>query len=197
MRTTGRRGLHDLLTAYQGLSGFHANTMGLNDVATTYGEATDAGIHALSEKFNSFGPARKFIDLGCGIGRVAAGMAILNPALQAHGLEIVPERVRFAKEALGRLPRPVAQRIHIALGDILDKSVSLNDYAWVFVSNLMFSDAIQRALVERLAELPAGAVILCSKEFPTVPETLRLVDSGFTVPMTWSHTSNCVAYKRI
>ena len=200
-RTTGRGGLHDLLSAYQGLSGFHASTLGLQDFKTTYGEVTDSGIRALSEKFRALAPSpaapKKFIDLGCGIGRVVAGMAILNPDLQAYGVEIVPERVRFAQAAIQRLPsRQVAARIHVDVGDIL--KVPLKDYSWVFISNLCFDDATQRGLAERLAELPSGAIIICSKELPLGQgaSPLTKIDGGFTIPMTWSQNSQCHAYRR-
>lgn len=199
-RTTGRGGLHDLLAAYQGLSGFHASTLGLQDFKTTYGEVTDSGIRALSEKFRALAPSapsKKFIDLGCGIGRVVAGMAILNPDLQAYGVEIVPERVRFAQAAIQRLPsRQVAARIHVDVGDIL--KVSLKDYSWVFISNLCFDDATQRGLAERLAELPSGAIIICSKELPLAQASSAITKIGgtFTIPMTWSQNSQCHAYRR-
>lgn len=205
-RTTGRGGLHDLLAIFHGLSGFQTNTLGLQEFKTTYGEVSTSGIQALSEKFRALAPlakfpSKKFVDLGCGIGRVVVGMAILNPDLQSVGYEIVPERVRSGTAAISRIPsRQIAARSHVSIGNILDKAQTpLGDCAWVFISNLCFDDATQRALADRLgAELPPGATVICSKEFPEGHgKGLTRVESGFVIPMTWSQNSQCHAYRRV
>lgn len=204
-RVSGGGALANLNSIFQGLSGFQTNTLGLHEFKTTYGEVSTQGIEALSEKFRALAPlekfaSKKFVDLGCGIGRVVVGMAILNPDLQSYGYEIVPERVRSGGAAISRIPsRAVQARTHIAIGNILDKAQTpLGDCAWVFISNLCFDDATQRALADRLgAELPPGATVICSKEFPAgLQAGLTKIESGFVIPMTWSQNSLCHAYRK-
>lgn len=204
-RATGRRGLTDLLELYQGINGFQANTLGFSDYKTTYGEVTEQGIHALSQQFSARAPLgalpasrRNFYDLGCGIGRAVVGLAILHPELQAKGVEIVPDRIRFAREALNRIKhKQVAARIQIQQGNFLEPTLSLREASWIFISNLLFDDATQRKLYEKMmAELPAGAIVICSKELPlTANSRLERVATGISVPMTWSITSTCHVYK--
>lgn len=200
LRSTGRRGLHDLLELYRNLSGFHASTIGYSNYATTYGEVTPKGIQMLSDTFQKHAPGRRhFIDLGCGAGRVVLGMAILHPTLQCRGIEIIPERVRVAHQALERLHTPtLVQRIQIQQGDLLDTTLSLKTAEWVFISNLMFEDPTQAALAAKLeSELPKGAVVICSKDLPLREGSpLTCVESTLRVPMSWSASSTCVVYKK-
>ena len=51
-RRQSRRGLHEFLECYRGISGFNT-TVGLAEFKTTYGEVTDAGIQILSNKFKA------------------------------------------------------------------------------------------------------------------------------------------------
>lgn len=206
-RATGRRGLADLLELYQGINGFQANTLGFSDYKTTYGEVTEQGILALSQQFSARAPLsalpasrRVFYDLGCGIGRAVVGLAILHPELQAKGIEIVPDRIRFAREALNRIKhKQVAARIQIQQGNFLEPALSLRDASWVFVSNLLFDDATQRQLYEKMvSELPVGAIVICCNELAATAapnSRLERVATDIPVPMTWSITSTCHVYR--
>lgn len=204
-RATGRRGLHELLAAYSGLSGFQANTIGLTHYNTTYGEVAEQGIHTLSEKFRSIAPlekfpqaSRNFYDLGSGIGRLVVGLAILNPTLRGQGIEIVPDRARQAREALQRIrTKTVANRIALHQGSFLEPKFEYKNAAWVFVSNLCLDEQTQRDLLDRLEKtLPPGAAIICSKELPIGPgSSIERVGDRFKVPMTWSAESMCSAYR--
>ena len=204
-RATGKRGLHDLLELYNGLSGFHANTLGLGDFKTTYGEVTEPGIHTLSEKFQTYAPlskipaARKnFYDLGSGIGRAVVGIAILNSEIQAHGIEIVPDRIRAAREAMNRIKhKDVARRIHISQGNFLEPNTSYRDACWIFISNILFNDATQKGLAEKIErEVDPGTVIICCKELFFDKTKIESVATA-TIPMTWSKTSVCYIYRRL
>lgn len=206
LRATGRRGLKDqLLDLYHGLSGFQASVVGFGDYRTTYGEVTEAGIANLSENFQRHAPLavlpadrRHFYDLGCGIGRAVVGLAILNPELKSHGIEIVPERVRFARQALARIKhKQVAARVSVDQASFLDPKISYKNATWIFISNMCFDEVTQHKVAERLEkELERGAVIICSKELPLGPQTrLERVASGIIVPMTWSANSVCNVYR--
>jgi hypothetical protein len=205
-RATGKRALRDLSTFYQGLSGFQASIVGLGDYKTTYGEVAEAGILALSDAFQKFAPLptlppdrRHFYDLGCGIGRIVIGLAILHPELRAHGVEIVPERVRSAHTALSRIKtRQLGARIQIDQGSFMDPKYNYKNAAWVFLSNLCFDEATQKKLLDKLErEMETGSVIICSKELPLDDKSpFARVASGLVVPMTWSSQSTCNVYKR-
>lgn len=204
-RATGRRGLHELLEIYSGLSGFQANTIGLTNFQTTYGEVAELGMYYLSEKFKYIAPlekfppaARNFYDLGSGIGRLVVGLTLLNPTLRGHGIEIVPDRARQAREALQRIrTKAVANRINLYQGSFLDADRSYKNAAWVFVSNLCLDEQMQRDLLARLeAELPVGAAVICSRELPLEASSpLERIGDRFKIPMTWSAESQCIAYR--
>ena len=204
-RATGKRGLHDLLELYNGLSGFHANTLGLGDFKTTYGEVSEQGTHTLSDKFQTYAPlskisaARKnFYDLGSGIGRLVVGIAILNSEIQAHGIEIVPDRIRAAREAMNRIKhKDVARRIHISQGSFLEPNTSYRDACWIFISNILFNDATQKGLSEKIErEVGPGTVIICCKELFFDKTKMESVATAI-IPMTWSKTSVCYIYRRL
>jgi hypothetical protein len=205
-RVQGRRGLHDLLEIYQGLSGFNASTLGLTEHKTTYGEVAEAGMKILSEKFTAHAPImnfpedqRTFYDLGCGIGRLNLGMAILHPEIQSRGIEIVPDRVRQAHHAIERLSKAkqITHRIQITQGSFLDPSANYGNACWIFLSNLCFDEKIQGEIYTKLdASCKKGCIIICSREFalPT-PSRFEKIELGVNVPMTWSNTSTCVVYR--
>jgi SAM-dependent methyltransferase len=203
----GRRGLHDLLEIYRGLDGFHSNTIGFQEYTTTYGEMTEAGIQILSEKFKTYAPLSKFpqdrrtfYDLGCGIGKIVVGVAILNPDIRAKGIEIIPDRIRQANNALQRIKtRSVASRVQFSQGSFIESTVSLRDACWIYISNLCFDETTQKIIASKLeAEVVPGCVIITSKEFPfsTNPSRFDKVEASTNIPMTWSATSMCIVYRR-
>ena len=204
-RVQGRRGLHDLLEIYQGLSGFNASTLGLTEYKTTYGEVAEAGMKVLSEKFMEHAPITKFAedqrtfyDLGCGIGRLNLGMAILHPEIHSRGIEIVPDRVRQAHHAIERLKaKQVTPRIQIMQGSFLDQSINLGNACWIFVSNLCFDSNAQQNVCRKIeAECKKNCVIICSRELPLSDMSrLEKIEHGVNVAMTWSNTSTCIIYR--
>ena len=205
-RVSGRRGLHMISEAYEGISGYNVNKIGLTDHVTTYGEVNLPGIQAMSDKFRALSPAAKFpasqrmfYDLGCGIGTVVVGIAILNPEIQSRGIEIVPDRVRFAQTALGKIRvKQITDRITIRQGDILTADYNYRDACWIFISNLCFTAETNAAIAEKLErECLVGCTLLCSREVP-FPEGSKFtrVERGVVIPMTWSTTSTCIVYKK-
>ena len=204
---TGRRGLHELDEYFRGISGFGMNLIGNTEHVTTYGEVSNQGLHVLAELFKRHAPlskfgtgSRNFFDLGCGVGRVVLGIALLVPEIHSNGIEIVPERIRLAQAAASRIhSKNLSSRIQIRQGSFLDPGISYNSVCWIFISNLCFNPEIQRALAERLEkECSPGCVIICSKELPFSTDAARFekIDSGIVVPMTWSATSTCNIYRR-
>ena len=203
----GRRGIQDLDELYRGLSGFQANTIGNSDHVTTYGEVADAGIMVLVDTFKRHGSptkfsssSRHFFDLGCGIGRLVVGVALLVPEIQAYGVEIVSDRVRSAHVALSRVhSKSLAHRIQIRHGSFLDSSINYGSCCWIFLSNLCLKGDVHKLLAARLEkECSPGCVIICSRELPLAadPSVFEKLESNLTVPMTWSATSTCYVYRR-
>ncbi len=203
-RVTGNRGLSHLLEIYQGLSGFGVNIEGLNEYKTTYGEVTDDGIKELSDKFTQYFPVSKlsakqrtFYDLGCGIGRLNLGMAILHPEIQSIGVEIVPDRVKQANNALERLNvLNITKRINIIERSIFDPTININNASWIFISNLCFDDNIMSKLYNKLdSECKKGCVIICSRALPLLDVSrLEQIEENVIIPMTWDAKSSCIIY---
>ena len=203
----GRRGLHDLDEYYRGLTGFNVNVLGMSEHVTTYGEVSNPGILTLTETFKRHAPPskfsseqRNFFDLGCGIGRIVVGIALLVPEIRSNGIEIVSERVRTAQTALSRIhSKQLSSRIQIRHGSFLDTGITFQAVCWIFISNLCFSPEVQRSIAERLEkECSPGCVIICSKSLPFSTDVQRFekVDSGINVAMSWSATSTCEVYRR-
>jgi len=202
----GRRGLHDLEEYYRGLTGFGMNIIGLSEHVTTYGEVSNQGIQILVEFFRRHGPLANFtvaqrncFDLGCGVGRLVVGIALLVPEIHTYGIEIVSERVRNSQIALSRIhSNSLSSRIQIRQGNFLDPAISYGSSCWIFVSNLCFTPEIQKSLAERLEkECPPGCVIICTKEFTLSPNSpLEKVAFDVIIPMTWSATTRCLVYKK-
>ena len=203
----GRRGLHDLDEYYRGLTGFNMNVLGMSEHATTYGEVSNSGIVSLVEIFRRHAPLtkfssdhRNFFDLGCGIGKLVFGIALLVPEIHANGIEIVPERVRIAQTALSRIHhKHFSSRIQIRQGNFLHEGITFGSVCWIFISNTCFSPDVQRSIAERLErECLPGCVIICSRAIPFSTDSPQFdkIDSGINVAMTWSATSTCDVYRK-
>jgi SAM-dependent methyltransferase len=203
-------GFETLPALFEGISGWGIKTgPGLEPYKTTYGEVTPEGIRALEGHFtrSSGGtplsklPAdqRAFYDLGCGVGKVVIGMAMLRPELApCVGIEIVPERIEGARQAVGRLRhKGLAGRCSFRVGSFLGPDVNFRDAAWIYISNLCFDEGTQGGLAQKLqGECRPGCVIACSKALPLAEGShLRLVESGAGVPMSWSAESTVHLYR--
>jgi SAM-dependent methyltransferase len=142
---------------------------------------------------------RTFYDLGCGIGRLVLGMAILHSEIKARGIEIVPDRVRQAHHAIQRLGkgRQITPRVQITHGSFLDATINYGDACWIFISNLCYDDTIQKNIHTKLeTECKKGCVVICSRELPLGEETrFEKIEQDVKVCMTWSNTSTCVIYR--
>ena len=207
LRVHGKRGLSQLDPLYAGLNGYNVPTVGLQDHATLYGELTVSGIHTLSEVFRRLAPIhgfaghqRIFYDLGSGLGKAVVGMAILNPDLKtARGIEIVPDRVRQAATALSRvLIKALASRVKFLSGSFLSTDLHYRDAAWIFLSNQVFSDSVQAALVAKLEkECSAGMILVCVKELPFHADGPFRPVEEVLLPMSWASEVRCKVYRRI
>lgn len=199
-KKTLRRTAIPLARLYNNLNGFSANTENLVEHKTTYGEVLPESIPILFEIFQKHAPLTKitmahknFYDLGCGIGKIVLGFSYLNPYLKCTGIEIVPDRVKMANEALSRVRESsIKSRIEFYCISMMDDSINYSNACWIWISNLVFSKEINAKLFEKLAkETKKGCLIVCSQR---TDNTAFSYINEYTLPMTWSQTSKAVVY---
>ncbi len=168
----------------------------------TYGEVTEVGIHRICKMFGKYLPLqtvpvqnRTFYDLGCGLGKVVIGMALLNPQIRSIGIELVEDRANKAGIALSRVSKPVQNRCGIVAGSVLDNDFSYTNACWIFISNLCFSVDVNNKIAEKLGrELSRGCVVQCSKELVSAAQYGLLLKETYRVPMTWTDESQLHVY---
>ena len=191
------------LQIFNGLDGhYEDNDNRYQGYQLTYGEVTEAGIHKMSKTFAKYLPLqrvpvqnRTFYDLGCGLGKMVIGIALLNPQLRSIGIELVEDRAEKAGIALSRVSKHVQNRCGIMNGSVLDDQYFYGNACWIFISNLCFSHEINDKLFEKLGkEVPVGAVILCSKACEKSQNFRIVLKEIIQVPMTWTDGSNIHVY---
>jgi SAM-dependent methyltransferase len=137
-------------------------------------------------------PGGRFYDLGCGRGRAVLYMAMSGLFEHSVGIEVLPERVSLAKDALNKLRAsiPIAgSRVKLFEASFLNPAFKYKDAKLVFLSNMCFDNETQNAIFRKLnLELPKGALVFCSRP-PS--ETLSAFEVLGTekVPMSWTPTS--------
>uniref|UniRef100_A0A6C0ANE9 Histone-lysine N-methyltransferase, H3 lysine-79 specific n=1 Tax=viral metagenome TaxID=1070528 RepID=A0A6C0ANE9_9ZZZZ len=134
----------------------------------------------------------RFYDLGSGRGRAVLYMSLTGLFDSSVGIEVLPERVALAKQALVKLRSSIPNagaKVKLYEASFLNPSFKYKDARLVFLSNMCFDKQTQDAIFGRLAaEMPKGSLVFCS----------RLPDSSLPafetvgverVPMTWTPTS--------
>jgi hypothetical protein len=152
---------------------------GLDVEAEDYKEVSEAGIHKIGKLFTKYLPLqrvpvqnRTFYDLGCGVGKIIVGMALIHPQLRSIGIELLDERAQQAGIALGRVSKHVQNRCGIMRGSVGDSNFSYGNACWIFVSNFFFSPELNNQVAQKLSqELPVGCVIQSVRPL----EDIRLV----------------------
>ena len=134
----------------------------------------------------------RFYDLGCGRGRAVLYMAMSGIFEHSVGIEVLPERVSLAKDALNKLRAsiPIAgSRVKLFEASFLNPAFKYKDAKLVFLSNMCFDTETQNAIFRKLnLEMPKGSLVFCSRppnETLTAFETLGIE----RVPMSWTPTS--------
>ena len=118
------------------------------------------------------GPGTRFVDLGCGRGRVLLAARFLGA--EAHGVELLEEHVDAIREPLENTG------ITLEVGDAAD--ARLDDVDVAFVTWTCMSERSRARLTENLRNLPRGARVL-SVTWPIDDdgfETLWMRSIGFT-----------------
>ena len=199
-KKTLRKSIIPFTRLYDNLDGFKAKTTDLVAHKTTYGEVLPESIPILFEIFQKHAPLTKitmahknFYDLGCGIGKVVVGFTYLNSYIKTTGIEIVPERIQMANEALSRIrDSSIQSRIEFYCISMLDDSVNYSNACWIWISNLMFTPELNTELFNKFAkETKKGCLIICSSRCYNQAFTHI---NDYTVPMSWSQTSKVHVY---
>jgi hypothetical protein len=183
---------------YKGLNGYGLESSYDPKYATTYGEITLKGIERLIEIFqkediNSPKEPKVFYDLGSGIGKFVTMVAELIPTMKSKGIELVKERHEKAMKVYHLLKKSVQSRIEFICGSMFDYSIK--DASWIFISNLCFSDQLNKQLSEKIEqEVKKGTVIACSVELPFHSAFHR---KEYHVPMTWEKSSSIYVYRKL
>ena len=191
-----------LARIYDNISGTVTNLEGLEAYPTTYGEILPESIPVLFEVFSKYAPLTKitmanknFYDLGCGIGKIVIGFSYLNPYLKSTGIEIVPERVQRANEALLRIrDDTIKKRIELLCVSLLDDTVHYYDACWIYLSNLVFPYEMNIKIFDKLAkEVKGGCIIICCEP---IDHPMFTQINTCSIPMSWSDTAKVIVYSK-
>ena len=136
--------------------------------------------------------ATKFYDLGCGRGRSILYMGLTGPFESSVGIEVLPERVSLAKEALSILKASIpsaGSKVRIYEASFLNPAFKYRDARVVFISNLCFDSETQAALFRKLEnEMPSQSLLFCTKVPSPIPAAFKLLSTE-RKPMSWTPTS--------
>jgi SAM-dependent methyltransferase len=134
----------------------------------------------------------RFYDLGCGRGRAVLYMAMSGLFEHSIGIEVLPERVSLAKDALNKLRAsiPIAgSRVKLFEASFLNPAFKYKDAKLVFLSNMCFDNETQAAVFRKLnTEMPKGSLVFCSRAPSEVLSAFETIGIE-KVPMTWTPTS--------
>lgn len=156
----------------------------------TYGEIEWPTLKLMLEHAEKQTISGRFYDLGCGRGRAVLYMALSGAFDFSVGIEVLPERLSLAQQALQklRLSIPLAG-VKLFEASFLNPSFKYKDAKMIFLSNMCFDDKTQDALFTKLnVEMPKDSLVFCSK-LPNVPIPAFEKVSVERVPMTWTPTS--------
>ena len=190
-------------TMYKGIEGYGGDSKYKEKYNTTYGEITLAGIEKLIHVYRKSYPLSKypldqrtFYDLGSGIGKNVMMVASLVPEFHAKGIEIVKDRHDKAMSVYHKYNSPSKARIIFINGSLYDYSI--HDAAWIFISNLCFSEDMNDLLVDKLEkEARRNTLIACSVQLPCKNTSTIHFLQKVIIPMTWNSDSDVFLYKKL
>lgn len=148
------------------------NTTATGQHNLTYSEADWSILKHIIELSQKEPSPGKFYDLGCGRGKPVLYMSLSGLFDSCVGIEVLPERITLAKQALLNLRQVIpGAGINIKLYEtsFLNPVFKYKDARVVFFNNDSFDDHTQTTLFNKLnAEMPKGSFLVCSK-VPSVP----------------------------
>lgn len=159
------------------------NTRAAGEHNLTYGEVEWSTLKLMTEHIEkqpwpSHGPGR-FYDLGCGRGRAVLYMALAGPFDLSVGVEVLPERIALAQQALTKLKASIpstSTKIRLYEASFLNPAFKYKDARAVFLSNMCFDSDTQAAIFAKLnLEMPKGGLVFCSREPDVMPGAFEKV----------------------
>ena len=147
-----------------------------------YGEVEWSTLKTMVENIEmlTHAPGR-FYDLGCGRGRAVLYMALAGPFDLSVGVEVLPERISLAQQALTKLKLSiptVGAKIRLYEASFLNPAFKYKDARAVYLSNTCFDTEVQVAIFAKLnLEMPKGSLLFCSKLPESIPGAFERVSS--------------------
>ncbi|GAA5529583.1 methyltransferase domain-containing protein [Herpetosiphon gulosus] len=148
---------------------------------------------ALIELINAFPPQNPILDVGCGSGDLAIGLA--QRGYTVVGVDFVPTAIAQAKAKAAALPREVAQRLRFVVGDGLKPSLLETKFGAIVDTGFyhLFNQADTEAFIDELAQAlqPQGRyyVLAFGIEFASVNVPRAITEeeirSRFTAECGW------------
>lgn len=135
----------------------------------------------------------RFYDLGCGRGRAVLYMALAGPFEQSVGIEVLPERVTLAQQALNALKASIPSagaKVRLYEASFMNPAFKYKDARAVYLSNLAFDNETQDAIFKKLTiEMPKGSLLFCHKAPVPIPAAFQVLGVE-RMPMSWTPTSD-------
>jgi hypothetical protein len=160
----------------------------------TYGEVEWPTLKFMVEQVEKSGLQKgRFYDLGCGRGRAVLYMALAGPFDQSVGIEVLPERVTLAQQALVKLKASIPSagaKVRLYESSFMNPAFKYRDARAVYLSNLAFDSETQEAIFKKLTlEMPRGSILFCHKPVTPIPAAFELV-SVERMPVSWTPSSD-------
>ena len=163
----------------------------------TYGEIEWPTLKFMAEYTEKATPASlakgRFYDLGSGRGRAVLYMALAGPFEHSVGIEVLPERVALAQQAVNRLKQSIpsaGSKIRLYEATFMNPAFKYRDARAVYLSNLSFDSEVQDAIFRKLAaEMPKGSLLFCHKAPAVIPGAFEVLGVE-RLPTTWTPTSD-------
>jgi len=148
----------------------------------TYGEIEWPSLKIIAKYAEKMsGSLGKFYDLGCGRGRAVLYMALLGPFDLSVGVEVLPERISLAQQALTKLKMSIpssGSRVRLYEASFLNPAFKYKDARAVYLSNMCFDTETQAAIFMKLnLEMPKDSLVFFSKLPDTIPGAFEKVDT--------------------
>ena len=164
----------------------------------TYGEVEWPTLKFMAEYVDKATPPAlqnkgRFYDLGSGRGRAVLYMGLAGPFEQSVGIEVLPERLSLAQQALAKLKLSIpsaGSKIRLYEATFLNSAFKYRDARAVYLSNLAFDAEVQDAIFRKLAaEMPKGSLLFCHKAPAVIPGAFEVLGVE-RLPTTWTPTSD-------
>jgi 2-polyprenyl-3-methyl-5-hydroxy-6-metoxy-1,4-benzoquinol methylase len=158
----------------------HFTYSGEYNLNYTYGEILRSGVDIIIEKINRYRkPTEKdvFIDIGSGCGKLVLQMAIKSNIKTLVGVEIVSQRVKYAKYIQERI-LPENKSVFFIEKDVRNFDLSIATI--VFVNDVLFDKDIVDYIFN---SLPKGCHFITTRKV----KSCKILKEEFTVDASWKN----------